>query len=58
MVFYDCPKLQSVSISTVSPPSVGSMVFPSTISAIYVPWDSEEHYRSSWYEYSDKIYGR
>lgn len=56
-VFYNCNKLKNIVFFPVLPPSLGSNVFPSTISTIYVPQSSKESYKTAqyWSSFADKI---
>ena len=56
--FYDCSSLTTVTIESITPPTLGYGVFDSTVEKFYVPASSVSAYKSAtnWSAYSDKIF--
>ena len=55
--FYGCGHLASIKIKATTPPTLGNEALPSIISAIYVPEESVDTYKSAdgWKDFADRI---
>ena len=55
--FYGCGYLASIKIKATTPPTLGNGALPSIISAIYVPEESVDTYKSAdgWKDFADRI---
>jgi hypothetical protein len=55
--FDGCSRLKAITVKTSTPPTLGLNVIPTNVTAIYVPSDSVDAYKSAsgWSRYADKI---
>ena len=55
--FYDCAKLTTMTVEATTPPTLSNEALPSIISAIYVPEESVDTYKSAdgWKDFASKI---
>ena len=54
-VFYGCTSLTSVTITAVTPPTIGTDVFTNAPVTIYVPAESVDAYKTAWSGYASLI---